>query len=273
MSPRSAGRPPAAADEESPGQTVRAVTRALAILTSFTRKGVQSLADVTASTGLDKGTTRRLLLTLKNGGFIVHDPVSQQYRLGRAVRELAANATSDLDLRAVAQPILAELSSELHVTAFLSIYDGGDVVCLERLHDMKGVEVHWWAIGGVLPYNCGAAPKLLLAFQPAEEIERVLARAPSALTPKSATNRDDLRQRLTRIRKQDWELAIDDVALGLSALAAPVRRADGEVLCAVSIAGLTPQMAVRGRPVHLERLRTAARTIERRLNGETPTVS
>ena len=252
---------------ESPTQNVRAVTRALSVLSSFANKGVQSLAEVTQATGLDKGTTRRLLLTLMGSGFVTQDPVSQHYRLGRALRELSANVADELDLKSVAQPVLADLAADLHGTAFLSIYDGGDAVCLDRLHDMKGIEVHWWAIGGTLPYNCGAAPKLLLAFQQEAEIERVLRQPATRLTPKSVTSPPQLRKALARIRKRGWELAVDDVAVGLSALAWPVRDAGGEIVCAISIAGLTPQMVVRNQPVALARVQKAAGAIERRLRG------
>ncbi len=246
---------------------VRAVTRALAVLNSFAGKGLQSLAEVTQVTGLDKGTTRRLLLTLMDSGFIAQDPTSQHYRLGRAIRDLASNVADDLDLRAVALPVMTELASELHITAFISVYDEGDVVCLERIHDMKGIEVHWWAVGGTLPYNCGGAPKLLLAYQAQQEINRVLKRPMSALTPKSVTEPNELRAQLGKIRKRGWECAIDDVAVGLTALAAPVHGRDGEIVCCISIAGLTPQMVSRGRPVHLDRVLAAAEQIERRLNG------
>jgi DNA-binding IclR family transcriptional regulator len=246
---------------------VRAVTRALAVLNSFAGKGLQSLAEVTQVTGLDKGTTRRLLLTLMDSGFIAQDPTSQHYRLGRAIRDLASNVADDLDLRAIAMPVMTELASELHITAFISVYDEGDVVCLERIHDMKGIEVHWWAVGGTLPYNCGGAPKLMLAYQSQQEINRALKRPMSALTPKSVTDPNELRAQLTKIRKRGWECAIDDVAVGLTALAAPVHGKDGEIVCCISIAGLTPQMVNRGRPVHLERILAAAEQIERRLNG------
>jgi IclR family transcriptional regulator, KDG regulon repressor len=250
---------------EAPSHNVRAVTRALAVLNSFAGKGLQSLADVTGATGLDKGTTRRLLLTLMDSGFVAQDPASQHYRLGRAVRDLAANVADDLDLRAIALPVLTELAAELHITAFISIYDDGDVVCLDRIHDMKGIEVHWWAIGGTLPYNCGGAPKLLLSYQSPQEIERVLRRKPVTLTPKSIVDRDRLRTLLRKIRKRDWECAVDDVALGLTALAVPVRGPDGNVVCSVSMAGLTPQMVEGGKPVHLKRLKVAAESVARRL--------
>jgi len=251
--------------KEAANHNVRAVTRALAILNSFAGKNLQTLAEVTAATGLDKGTTRRLLLTLMDSGFVAHDLKTQHYRLGRAVRDLAADVADDLDLRAIALPVLTELAAELHITAFVSVYDEGDVICLDRVHDMKGIEVHWWAIGGSLPYNCGGAPKLMLAFQSSEEIERVLQREPVALTPKSVVDRDQLRAILAKIRKRDWECAVDDVTLGLTALAVPVRNPSGQVVCSVSMAGLTPQMIEQGKPIHLKRLQAAGESVERRL--------
>ena len=257
-------RPPT----EPRAQNVRAVTRALSVLTSFARKRLQSLAEVTSATGLDKGTTRRLLLTLMKSGFVVQDPATQTYRLGRAVRDLAAAVADDLDFRGGAAPIATALAADLHMTSFISVYQDGDVVCLDRIPDMKGVEVHWWAVGGALPYNCGGAPKLLLAYQPADEIERVLRRDLVALTPRSIVDRNALRKRLALIRRRGWEFAVDDVALGLSALAVPVRASDGSIAGALSVAGLTPQMQDRGKPVHLKQLQAAAARIEAGLGGD-----
>jgi DNA-binding IclR family transcriptional regulator len=251
---------------ESAQQNVRAVTRALAVLSSFSAKRMQSLAEVTSATGLDKGTTRRMLLTLMQSGFVVQDPATQQYRLGRAIRDLAGSVAGDQDFKTVATLHATALAAELHMTAFISVYDDGDVVCLERIHDMRGIEVHWWAIGGTLPYNCGGAPKLLLAFRSPDEIARVLQREPVALTPKSITDRAALEAHLLRIRQRGYEFAVDDVTLGLSALAVPVHNPDGSIAGSLSIAGLTPQMVDRGRPIHLKCLQKAAAAIERDLS-------
>ena len=251
--------------EKSAIHNVRAVTRALTVLKSFTGKSGQTLAEVTVATGLDKGTTRRLLLTLMDNGFVMQDAQTQQYRLGLAIRELASDVTGDFDLRSVALPILNELAAELHITAFLSVYDNSDAICLERVHDMRGIEVHWWAVGGTLPFNCGAAPKLLLAYRSDEQIAESLKRPMVALTTKSITDPDKLRADLSKIRKRGWELAVDDVALGLSAIAVPVFNSAGNLVCALSIAGLTPQMVQRGKPIHLNRMLEAARSLELRL--------
>ncbi|MGQ3032327.1 MAG: IclR family transcriptional regulator, partial [Ferrovibrionaceae bacterium] len=252
-----------AATEESGG--VRAVNRAIAILKTFPDRPRQSLAEVAEAARLDKGTTRRLLLTLMGEGFIVQDEATRQYGLGSAIRRIAA-AAEDIDIRRIANPELTRLANLLSVTSFLSIYQNHGAVCLERMHDVKGMEVRWWSIGGQLPLNCGGAPKLLLAYQDEAEIEAALAGDLVQLTPKSVTDRTELRTHFAQIRKRGWELAIDDVALGLTALAVPIFNRDGAVVAALSIAGLTPQMHQRGKPLHLEPLQTAARTIAEQLD-------
>ncbi|WP_137392370.1 IclR family transcriptional regulator [Rhodoligotrophos defluvii] len=258
-----AGIPSAGEDRSS--MNVRAVTRAIAILKSFEGKSLQGLAEIAAQTGLDKGTTRRLLVTLMNSGFIAQDPATQRYGLGRMIRRLAENVIDNFDLRAAATPLLEELATAFDMTAFLSIYQNGAAICLERIHGAGGMELRWWPVGGSMALNCGGAPKVLLAYQSEEEIERVLSGPLAALTPKSITDGDKLRARLNKIRQQGYEFAVDDVALGLGALAVPVLDPDGKVICAVSLSTLAPQMVERNKPKHLDRLLAAAEVIRGRL--------
>lgn len=262
---RAKGKAMQDSDTNSAPTNVRAVVRACSILQSFAEKNLQTLAEVSQATGLDKGTTRRLLVTLMSCGFVVQDPVSQRYGLGLAVRRIAANVSEDFGLRAVAVPLLTELAAELHITAFLSVFQDGAALALERIHDMRGMEVRWWSVGGNLPLNVGGAPKVLLAYQPPEVIEVALSRPLEAMTPASINDPDELRERLQLIRERGWELAIDDVALGLATIAVPILDRDHKLICAISIAGLTPQMVVRGKPRELERMLGIARRIEQQL--------
>lgn len=244
---------------------VRAVIRALDVLESFSGKGLQSLAEVSTATGLDKGTTRRLLITLMQRDFIAQDSVTNHYRLGGAIRELASNVANAQDLRITARPALLDLASSLGVTAFLSVFKDDSAVCLDRVHDMRGIEVHWWAVGGTLPLNCGGAPKLLLAYQPEDQIDRLLDQSMAQMSPHSVTDRAALRKTLALIRQRGWECAVDDVTLGMTALAVPVLDRDGVPVCVVSMAGLTPQMMQDGKPVFLEKLQATAARVRRDL--------
>jgi len=260
-------------EENDPGKAqgtsmnVRAVTRAIAILRTFEMRPLQTLAEIAGACGLDKGTTRRLLLTMMNSGFIVQDPETQRYGLGMAIRALASHVNDHFGLRAAAHPVLQSLARDLEVTAFLSIYAQGAAVCLERLQAPIGMVLQWWPVGGNLAINCGGAPKVLLAYQSPAEIDRVLAETPLVpLTPKSETDPQAFRNHLAQIRQQGYEFAVDDVALGLAALAVPVLDDRGQAVCALSISTLHPQMVVgRGKPKHLNRLLQSAEEIRKRL--------
>ncbi len=250
-------------DRDGSVPLVRSVQRAMAILKCFEGHGLQTLAEITKAAGLDKGTTRRLLITLMTDGFIVQDPITQRYGLGRAIRTLAAGVVVEFDLRSIVVPELSELAAELQITAFLSVYRDHQAVCLERVHDMNGMEVRWWSVGGTLPLNCGGAPKVLLSWQNEAEIDHALAQQPpSPMTPKSRLDLADLKAYLALVKQRGWDLAVDDVMVGLTALAVPILDAKGQLICAISIAGLTPQMVRRGKPAHLDRLKAAASHIQ-----------
>jgi len=257
---------------DTSSQNVRAVMRAASILQSFNNKPLQILTEISEATGLDKGTTRRLLVTLINCGLIVQDKSTHRYGLGHMVQVLATNVVEHFDVRSVAVPILTELARDLHVTMFLSVMHERKARCLDRIHDMKGMEVHWWPVGGTLPFNSGGAPKVLLAHQPPEEIDAILAEQPlRPVNDNVITDEAVFRRTLAEIRARGWEFAVDDVAQGLSAIAVPVLDESGAVICALSMAGLTPQMLGGDRPAHLDAMLEAARRVRRELGiGQRP---
>ena len=77
-------------DSETPaGGTVRAVRRALAILKAFDDNRELPLREIAERASLDRGTTRRLLLTLMAEGVILQDTDSGLYSLGPVIRRLA----------------------------------------------------------------------------------------------------------------------------------------------------------------------------------------
>jgi DNA-binding IclR family transcriptional regulator len=246
---------------------VRAVARAMAVLAAFESAPRLSLADITKATELDKGTVRRLLATLVSGNFVTYDAVALQYSLGGRLRRITARSLDSMDVRSLAVPALHALATELSVSAYLSVYQDGCAICLERIHDINGFVERNWKVGGTMPLNCGGAPKVLLAYQAPQEIERGLLEPIVQMTPNTIMSREQLRRRLTQIRKRGWELAIDDVVVGLSTLAAPLLDAQGAIRYAVSISGLTPQLVSRGRPLQLERFLEVTQSIRQRLEG------
>lgn len=197
---------------------------------------------VAARAKLDAGTTRRILVTLRDEGIVQQDAKSGHYALTLQTLRFASAVPEGQTLKDLAEDPLRALANQVGATAFLSVARNDEAICLARFHGETSIEVRWWALGLGRPFNCGAAPRLLLAFQPEADRERVLSQPLEAITERSITDSAVLRGELEVIRQQDWAYAQDDVALGLSALAVPLRDQRGAVVAAVSLGGLTPQI-------------------------------
>ncbi len=226
---------------------VRAVSRAIAILRTFTpEQPYLALGEVAGRAGLDAGTTRRLLVTLRDEGLIAQDSRTGRYALTMAMLRLARAVPEGRSLRDLAGDLLPGLADTLGLTVFLSVVQGDEALCLARHHGAAPVQVRWWAVGGTLPLNCGAAPRLLLAHLDPARQAAVLSAALPALTGNSLTDPGALQDDIAAIRVRGWSFARDDVADGLSALAAPVRDGEGRVVAAMSVAGLTATLTRPG---------------------------
>jgi DNA-binding IclR family transcriptional regulator len=222
------------------------------------------LADIARTAGLDKATTRRLLLTLIEEGLVRQNPLGQRYALTLGILPLAA-AVPTGGLREEARPVMLALARDCGVTVFLSIADPPGALCLERIHGTDPVHVRWWGVGQHMPWNRGAAPRLLLAQMPAEQARAALARA-QATTPLPGLAVEAVLALLPEVRAEGWAVATDDVAVGLSAVAVPVRDAAGTIVAALSLGGLTHLvLGENGASTALERLRAAAAEISQHL--------
>lgn len=246
--------------------SVRAVRRALAILRSFTLSDrALALGEIAERARLDKGTTRRLLITLMTERLIEQDAATKGYSLGLGVLELASGFTPCDDLRQRAQPVLAAIAESTEATAFLGVVHDGTALCIGRVDGGQTIQIRSWSIGGRMPLSCGAGPRVLLAFRPEPEIAALLARPLPALTRRSPTDPAALDAALARIRERGWEIGVDDVVEGIGSLGLPVRDRDGRVIAAVSISGLRPHIVADEHPRHLEVLSAKVAELERRL--------
>jgi DNA-binding IclR family transcriptional regulator len=92
-------------------------------------------------------------------------------------------------------------------------------------------------VGREVPDHCSAAGKVFLAFGasslPSGQLER--------LTPHTITDRPLLERDLEAVRRQGFATIVDELELGLAAVAAPVRDADA-VVAALSVAGPTARL-------------------------------
>lgn len=251
----------------APLASVRAVERAIALLQAFRpEQPRQSLSDLARATGLDKGTTRRLLHTLMRDDFVDYDERQQRYFLSFGVISLGHAVNRGRAIREVAAPILTELSERTGATSFLFIPHRGRSVCIERVRAaVPSFDAAWFEVGGSMPLNCGGASRVILAYLDPKEQERALKLPMPKRTPFSQTDPDELRAAARRIHAQGYEMAIDDFYIGMCGTGVPIFDRAGKLAGAVSISSLTSLIAPHGSPLHLDELRRAATDIGRQL--------
>lgn len=233
---RKPAAPTAAAGHRNQSYALR---HALAILDTLAERqharGV-SLNQLVASTGLNKSTVLRLIAPLTERGIVAKNPETGTYRLGLRVVEWAATLLSETETTRVAAPHLDRLVEATGETAFLVVYDDGDVVYLSKVESPNLLRMSS-NIGTRTPAYSTANGKAILAFLPPSEVDRVVARGLRPFTPYTLTSPDALRAQLEDVRVKGYAVDNQENVLDARCAGAPLFDRQGQVAGAISLSG------------------------------------
>ncbi|MBI4771477.1 MAG: glycosyltransferase, partial [Chloroflexi bacterium] len=113
--------------------------------------------------------------------------------------------------------------------------------------------------------HCVSNGKILLAYLPDEQIERMIRAGLPRLTERTLTDPADLRAELATIRRRGYATADGEFEEGMNAVSAPLRDQRGEVIAAVTVSGPVYRLP-RARLTQLARsVMAAAEELSRRL--------
>ena len=217
---------------------VRAVNRAVAILRTFTPgRPNLALGEIVKLTGLDAGTTRRLLVTLRDEGLVRQDTASGLYSASIGLLELSRAVPESLSLTALVEDRVKQLAEETQTTVYLSTVSGDQALCTARHNGGRAIEVRWWAVGEQRAFNMGTGPRVLLAYQDAARREEII----NDVLALDARQAKELRDELEEIRASGTIVKHDEIASGLSAMAVPLLDHNDSILAAISTGGLSPR--------------------------------
>jgi DNA-binding IclR family transcriptional regulator len=213
---------------------VQSLSRAFAVLDALGGPplGVTAIA---ARVGLPKSTTGRLLQALADEGLVEQVKGGTDYRIGERILAWSASARPSRSLVALVRPHLQALALATGEAGGLSVPDGWTV---HHLHQEEGdphpVLVRDWT-GSRLPMHVTAPGLVFLANMRPDELDRYLARPLEQLARGSMTDPALLRARVARISADGWSWTRDEVADGISSVAAAIGDASGEVVGAVHV--------------------------------------
>jgi DNA-binding IclR family transcriptional regulator len=217
------------------------------------------LKNLALDTGLHPSSAFRILAALGQHGLVRRE--AGGYRLGAKLLQLAGRAHAEVDVRAVARPVMEELRDVVRETVNLTVREGSEVVYVERAVARKMVRVEQ-VIGHRAPLHVTAVGKLFLSEDPPETFARyVSASGLRAFTRHTITDGDRLKRECRLIRKRGYASDAGEAEEGVCCLAVPIRDHSGTVVAALSVsaAGTRPDTG------WLARLRQAGQQISERL--------
>ena len=251
----------------------QSVDRALALLQAVGHGGAQgkSLSDLIAQSGLGKPTVRRLMLALIRGGLVEQDSATRLYLLGEESYVLGTLATPRHGLLEIAADAVVRLAKASGDTAFVNMRRGSTAVCLHREEGTFPIRTHALETGAQHPLGIGAGSLAMLSALPDADIETLLADNADRLAADYPTyNAALLRSDVAATRARGFALNPGRIVAGSWGVGVALRRPDGSVAGALSIAAIDSRMQPP-RDAELAALLTReAREIELRLARRMP---
>ncbi len=206
------------------------------------------LQEIADSLRLQKSTAYRLTTELCAEGYLHKSPETKTYTLGMKFVDISSTIIDNMDIRALAKPGIRNLNGVTQETVHLAVLVDRQVIYVDKEESPRAVRMYS-QIGKVAPLYCTGVGKAVLAFQPPEMVEDLLARVRfSRYTPNTIVDRQALARELAVIRKRGFALDNEEHEPNVGCIAAPLWDHSQRVIASISIT------AVLHRYVRIERL-------------------
>jgi DNA-binding IclR family transcriptional regulator len=234
---------------------VPGLVRGLEVLAAFTEKTPRlTPGEIAAALGVTRSAIFRVLYTLTELGFLLHDPASGRYALGPALLRLGHGILPARDVLPVALPVLESLRDATGWSAHCGVLERAEVVYLLRVPARRGMRsiVH---VGSRLPAATTAMGRVLLAGLDDAGIAALYRDRGFAAIAKRA--RAD--------RARGHVLHLGEFEAGVASVAAPLRDAAGSVVAAINLSAPLVEATEARRRGARDALLEAASAISRQL--------
>jgi DNA-binding IclR family transcriptional regulator len=214
---------------------IQVIDRAAALLDAIARYPEPvSLKVLGAETGLHPSTAHRILASLIHNRFVEKD-ASGRYRLGLRLLQLGVRLHGDIDMRAVARPVMEGLRDQLGETVNLTIREGDEVVYIDKATPNRMIHVQQ-LIGSRAPLHVTAVGKLMLGAGGEEAIRAYVQRTNlPAYTRNTITTLPRLVEACREALRQGYALDDEEAELDVGCIGVLVHDSTGRVAAGLSV--------------------------------------
>ncbi len=225
---------------------VPAVERAVAILgyLSAEENAPATMTQIANALGLNGSTCFNILRTLVEARFLSYEPSTKTYELGLALPELANAVHASEQILRIAIEHSQQLARETSQTCLLFRWTADEDFVVVHKVEGSGKFKLTTSIGERFPPNSSVLSKALLAWEPAEVVERFIERyGLMARTPQAITNQARFRRELAAVRHHGYAVSIGEYYPDHNGMSAPIFDGAGQVSYVLVISGFAFELA------------------------------
>jgi DNA-binding IclR family transcriptional regulator len=240
------------------GSKTTSVERALLILEALdsSRRGL-NISELSRRLHIPKSSTHVMVHILERMGYVQKRPGALHYSLGLKAYALGHGMTKNLSVSEVALPHMRVLVDQLRLSAHLAVPDGDQGVYIQKVEAPGLIKIDTY-VGRRMDLHCTAVGKVILAFGPADLLERLLAKQVYIrYTRNTITSPKQLQREIARVRKLGYAVDDEEEELAVRCVAVPVHHA-GRFIAGLSVPGTTTQIPLGEVEGIARRLRQAA---------------
>jgi len=182
-----------------------------------------SPADVQRATGLPRPTCYRLLQTLAEHRLLDDPEGASRYLIGDRLKRIALLGQSDVDVHQAAAPTLRTTAIEFGEAVFLSRFRDRtvEIIHVETPVDAARSFIHPGL--GDRPMHACSCSKVIAAFADQEFQSEILSSPLRAYTEQTKTLPGEIEREFAAIRERGYAECVEEIEVGVSSVAAPIR--------------------------------------------------
>jgi DNA-binding IclR family transcriptional regulator len=248
---------------------LQSLERALGLLkaVTYSENGL-SLKELAKAAGLSKSTTHRIANALVQHGMLAQTKDEKMFVPGAGLYSLGLTATRFFSLVNIAKPDLRKLADLTEDSVFLTIIEGDESVCIDRIVGEFPIKVLTLDVGVRRPLGVGAASLALFAALADDEVSRIIEQnSASRLKVAPSLTNATLLQAVKATRKLGYALSYEHVVSGMGAVSMCIYNGVHQPVAAITISAIKQRLENERLLWIVDQLRTTAANICRKLEA------
>lgn len=223
-----------------------------------------SAAEVAATTGFDKATAYRALVSLSRIGLVDRDMQTRRFRLGIYLFNLGAVVAKRFSLLAHARQEVMGIARETGDTVFLSVRNKYDSVCIDCATGGYPIKAQTLTVGESVPLGVSAGGVAMLATMPDEEVRRAIQFNAIEIGKFRSVRPEQVYEHVESARINGYAHYAGHVVAGMGAVARAIRDSTGTGVAVISVTALLDRLGDQRVRFIDSLLKAAVDEIERR---------